>query len=205
MPGRETEYTCSMPAMREKHLLGRPRHQVLDVGADAPGKGTKTLAIVTLICGSSSRGVTSTANRPSRKAISAMSGVICERWNRAAIFPEMPMVQLSVADAVAGSKTPHRSAGFSGSDNRDTGNWGSPPCGQCDPALTGSSATFSPALKPASTSWKPPGVWPPTVKGSESRTWRRRAAFLSSMTYTAVTSPRRSTAAAAPAASSPCR
>ena len=57
----------------------------------APGKGISTLAIVTLICGSSSRGVTSTANRPSRKAISAMSGVICERWNRAAIFPEMPI------------------------------------------------------------------------------------------------------------------
>jgi hypothetical protein len=60
--------------------------------ADAPGKGMKTLAIVTLICGSSSRGVTSTAKRPSRKAISAMSGVICERWNSSAIFPEMPIV-----------------------------------------------------------------------------------------------------------------
>ena len=43
---------------------------------EAPGKGISTLAMVTLICGSSSRGVTSTANRPSSKATSASSGVM---------------------------------------------------------------------------------------------------------------------------------
>ena len=41
----------------------------------APGKGISTLAMVTLICGSSSRGVTSTAKRPSNKATSANKGV----------------------------------------------------------------------------------------------------------------------------------
>ena len=41
----------------------------------APGKGISTLAMVTLICGSSSRGVTSTANRPSNKATNASKGV----------------------------------------------------------------------------------------------------------------------------------
>ncbi|MBV6410514.1 MAG: hypothetical protein GAKPKEKM_01330 [Rhodocyclaceae bacterium] len=92
MPGRETEYTCSMPAMRESTCSAGRATRFSTSRAEAPGKGTKTLAIVTLICGSSSRGVTSTAKRPSRKAISAMSGVICERWNRAAIFPEMPML-----------------------------------------------------------------------------------------------------------------
>ena len=41
----------------------------------APGKAISTLAMVTLICGSSSRGVTKTANRPSSKATSASRGV----------------------------------------------------------------------------------------------------------------------------------
>ena len=47
---------------------------------DAPGNGISTLAIVTLICGSSSRGVTSTAKMPSSSATSASSGVICADW-----------------------------------------------------------------------------------------------------------------------------
>ncbi len=49
-----------------------------------------TLAIVTLICGSSSRGVTSTAKMPSSSATSASSGVICADWKAAAMRPEMP-------------------------------------------------------------------------------------------------------------------
>ncbi len=47
---------------------------------EAPGNGMSTFAIVTLICGSSSRGVTATAKSPSRNATSAMSGVSCESW-----------------------------------------------------------------------------------------------------------------------------
>ena len=47
---------------------------------DAPGNGMNTFAMVTLICGSSSRGVTATAKRPSRNATSAISGVSCESW-----------------------------------------------------------------------------------------------------------------------------
>ncbi len=79
MPGRDTEYTCSMPEMRESTCsAGRATRDSTSL-ADAPGNGMNTFAMVTLICGSSSRGVTSTANKPSRKAMSAISGVICER------------------------------------------------------------------------------------------------------------------------------
>jgi hypothetical protein len=57
-----------------------------------------TFAMVTLICGSSSRGVTSTANTPSRSATSASSGVICESTNARVMRPDMPM--FSVVDTV---------------------------------------------------------------------------------------------------------
>jgi len=51
-----------------------------------------TLAMVTLICGSSSRGVTNTANTPNKKHTNANSGVICEAWNKRAKRPEMRSV-----------------------------------------------------------------------------------------------------------------
>src|SRR3990167_1094934 len=60
--------------------------------ADAPGNGINTLAMVTLICGSSSRGVTRTANRPSSSATSAMSGVNCECRKNFERRPAIPMV-----------------------------------------------------------------------------------------------------------------
>src|SRR3989338_7398734 len=47
--------------------------------------------MVTLICGSSSRGVTSTANNPSSTATNASSGVICECRKCLAMRPEIPM------------------------------------------------------------------------------------------------------------------
>ena len=56
----------------------------------APGKGISTLAIVTLICGSSSRGVTSTANSPSSSATSASSGVSAWSWKVRARRPDTP-------------------------------------------------------------------------------------------------------------------
>src|SRR5574340_1116710 len=59
--------------------------------ADAPGYGISTFAMVTLICGSSSRGVASTANNPSSTATSASSGVICECKKCLAIRPEIPI------------------------------------------------------------------------------------------------------------------
>src|SRR5512135_2613764 len=58
--------------------------------AEAPGNGTMTFAIVTLICGSSSRGVTSTANRPSNSAVMPSSGVSSLSRNRRAMRPLMP-------------------------------------------------------------------------------------------------------------------
>ena len=58
--------------------------------ADAPGKGTKTLAMVTSICGSSSRGVISVAKMPINKATKASRGVICDAWKALAVRPEIP-------------------------------------------------------------------------------------------------------------------
>jgi hypothetical protein len=51
----------------------------------------KTLAMVTLICGSSSLGVTAMAKTPISAARSAMSGVIWEVRKLLAMRPEMPM------------------------------------------------------------------------------------------------------------------
>ncbi|AEP31467.1 hypothetical protein GNIT_3373 [Glaciecola nitratireducens FR1064] len=56
--------------------------------ADAPAKGIKTLAMVTSICGSSSRGVTSAAKTPNIKPNSANKAVNCERDAPSAIAPE---------------------------------------------------------------------------------------------------------------------
>ena len=49
------------------------------------------LAIVTLICGSSSRGVTVAAKIPSSNATSAISGVSRDSRKRRAMRPEMPI------------------------------------------------------------------------------------------------------------------
>src|SRR5512134_2490566 len=59
--------------------------------AEAPGNGIRTFAIVTLICGSSSRGVTRTAKTPRSAATSATSGVSCEPTKNLAMRPEMPI------------------------------------------------------------------------------------------------------------------
>src|SRR5512147_692133 len=91
MPGRDTENTCSTPAISARTCSAGRVTSASTSRAEAPGNGTKTFAIVTLICGSSSRGVTATANRPSSKASSAASGVSCECWKIRAIRPEMPM------------------------------------------------------------------------------------------------------------------
>src|SRR6516164_6897054 len=56
----------------------------------APGKGTKTSTIGTMICGSSSRGVVSTETRPSTTAATTPSGVSGELMAFAASRPAMP-------------------------------------------------------------------------------------------------------------------
>ena len=58
--------------------------------AVAPGKGMNTLAKVTLIWGSSSRGVISTASSPNNSPTRAMSGVSWLSWKKAAMRPETP-------------------------------------------------------------------------------------------------------------------
>jgi hypothetical protein len=79
-PGRDTDITCSMPAICASTCSAGPATICSTSRAAAPGKGMSTLAIVTSICGSSSRGVTATAKAPSRSASSASSGVIWAVW-----------------------------------------------------------------------------------------------------------------------------
>ena len=75
MPGRDIEYTCSTPSISASTWpIGIATRFSTSVVL-APGNATKTLASVTSIWGSSSRGVIATAKRPIRKAVSASSGV----------------------------------------------------------------------------------------------------------------------------------
>ena len=76
-PGRETELTCSTPTICASTCSAGVATICSTSATLAPGKGMSTLAMVTLICGSSSRGVTSTAKTPSKNATSASKGVIC--------------------------------------------------------------------------------------------------------------------------------
>ena len=80
IPGRETECTCSMPGICASTCSAGIVTSDSTSRTEAPGNGTKTFAIVTSICGSSSRGVTRIANSPSSSATSAASGVSCESW-----------------------------------------------------------------------------------------------------------------------------
>ena len=89
-PGRDTEYVCSMPWICDSTCSAGPATILATSLLDAPGKGMMTLAIVTLICGSSSRGVTSTANKPTSSATSASSGVMALAWKARATRPEKP-------------------------------------------------------------------------------------------------------------------
>ncbi len=59
--------------------------------ADAPGNGTSTLAIVTLICGSSSLGVTSTANSAEQEQHQGNQRRELTALEKLAMRPEMPM------------------------------------------------------------------------------------------------------------------
>ncbi len=79
-PGRDTDVTCSTLTIRLITCSAGAATICSTFFAEAPGNGIRTLAIVTLICGSSSRGVTSTAKTPSSRAMSANSGVICADW-----------------------------------------------------------------------------------------------------------------------------
>jgi hypothetical protein len=89
-PGFDTDMTCSMPEICVSTCSAGPATMCSTSATDAPGNGMITLAIVTLICGSSSRGVTSTAKAPSSSATSASSGVMCACWKKAATRPEKP-------------------------------------------------------------------------------------------------------------------
>ena len=79
-PGRDTDVTCSTLTIRLMTCSAGAATICSTSLVEAPGNGISTLAIVTLICGSSSRGVTSTAKTPSSSAMSASSGVICADW-----------------------------------------------------------------------------------------------------------------------------
>ena len=89
-PGRDTDITCSTPAICASTCSAGPATICSTSRTAAPGKGISTLAMVTLICGSSSRGVTPTAKMPSSKATNASSGVIWACWKKAAMRPDTP-------------------------------------------------------------------------------------------------------------------
>jgi hypothetical protein len=91
-PGRVTENTCSMPVICEMTCSAGTVTMLCTSSLAAPGNGISTLAIVTLICGSSSFGVTSTAKTPISRPTSAISGVICVVRKARAMRPEMPSV-----------------------------------------------------------------------------------------------------------------
>ena len=76
MPGRETDVTCSTPGICDSICSAGDASICSTSVTAAPGKGSNTFAIVTLICGSSSRGVTMIAKTPSKNAASASKGVI---------------------------------------------------------------------------------------------------------------------------------
>src|SRR5690554_5673999 len=90
MPGRETEYVCSTPSISASTCSIGTATTFSTSTALAPGNGTNTFANVTSICGSSSRGVISTAKSPSSSPAIARSGVIFESWKRRATRPEKP-------------------------------------------------------------------------------------------------------------------
>src|SRR4029078_8282225 len=91
IPGRDTENTCSTPAIWASTCSAGVEISVSTSFAEAPGNGMNTFAIVTLICGSSSRGVPATAKSPASRATSAMSGVRRASWKNRAMRPERPM------------------------------------------------------------------------------------------------------------------
>jgi hypothetical protein len=92
MPGSDTEYTCSTPEICDNTCSAGVATVCATSRAEAPGQAISTLAMVTLICGSSSRGVTMIANRPSSTATTASSKVICECKKYLAIRPEIPIL-----------------------------------------------------------------------------------------------------------------
>jgi hypothetical protein len=110
-----------------QHLLGRRRHQVLDIAHRRAGEGNQTSAMVTSICGSSSRGVTSVAKTPS-KAPPAPAAASFANWRRS---------------GRCGRKPPSRYLPCCRADLI----WIA--------AFTGSRTTRSPACSPASTSTSP--------------------------------------------------
>src|SRR5688500_9508316 len=89
-PGREIEYTYSTPLISEILRSNGLVNCSSTTFAEAPGKGNQTSAIGTIICGSSSRGVTRTANRPSNNAPMINNGVSLLVRKRAAMRPESP-------------------------------------------------------------------------------------------------------------------
>src|SRR5690606_19116956 len=115
MPGRDIEYTSSTPASSLITCSAGVATRLSTSATLAPGKGTNTLAKVTSICGSSSLGVISTANRPSSKPVSAISGVSSEAWNCAAMRPAIPKRLLSIG-LLPGGQLLQYDAGIAGDD-----------------------------------------------------------------------------------------
>ena len=162
MPERDTLMTWSTPVICESTCSAGVATSDSTSFAAAPGKGMMTLAIVTSIWGSSSRGVTRMANRPSRKATRARSGVIWAASKKAAIRPEMPRRAVLPEVSGVGGMASRMGKGSVGRH-----------CARA--AACGSVTTRSPACRPERISTVSPWARP-------RRTWRSRGRLFWSST-----------------------
>src|SRR5690606_25207196 len=90
LPGRLTEKVCSTPSISDSTCSSGYATICSTWRASAPGKGTMTLAMVTSIWGSSSRGVIASATTPSSRPSRARTGVSGLAWKAPARRPAMP-------------------------------------------------------------------------------------------------------------------
>ncbi len=146
----------------------------------APGSWRKTSTIGTLICGSSSRGVTSTAKAPSRSEATTSSGVSFESRKAAATLPgeahrlaRLAQAQRLAARALGQARRRGARPGRFVGTHRCTS--GRPPsAGASQAAAAGAaarpSATVSPPARPERISTRPSAATSPTVT---TRDWAR--------------------------------
>src|SRR3970282_2484564 len=102
IPGRLIEYTCLTPSISSSFCSSGVLTSCSTSRALAPTNGTDTFAVVTAICGSSSRGVISTATSPSSRPMIARTGVSGLDWNAAARRPDKPSRATGAASLMSG-------------------------------------------------------------------------------------------------------
>ena len=110
---REVLYRYSTPGTSQSSFsMGRVARSSISLAVE-PGMATMTSIIGTLICGSSSRGSSTTAAAPSRTEAMTSSGVSFESMKATAMRPAMPRgAALGGSLMAAGSRVGRRSGGW---------------------------------------------------------------------------------------------